>query len=402
MRELVRSDLTQALFMDWLDRNFQTTGGRRALQDQAPSTFHGVRFSYADGAVQLDMPAFIRELVSEVGLQFAKPARSPMPIGTHLSTEDSPRTAVQQLEVVTKVNKMFNRSFRHYSEVVTFYSHLVSSIGWIASKVGPILLLSHSELCRVLSAPSTAAFNVLKRVLRYIAGKPNMHITYKPDRVYDWRHGDWPSYFIQSDASYADDPSDRRSQGGFTGGFRHQAVTTAVSRKGHRIATSTDQAEVQHASSACKHAEYKRRFLQYLGVPMDTPTMLEIDSYSTLRREGAPIRKWSTASKHYDLHEKYLSECVERDVITVQHVPGNLPECPRPGDGFRVDALTKAMAVDATDFYFTALHGPELDVGNVDGGRSKTKSNESDDSSDRSRDDGIQNAYAKGMPSKDA
>ena len=45
------------------------------------------------------------------------------------------------MAVVEKVNEMFRTNKLHYSDVIQFYSHLVSSIGWIAQKVGPILLL---------------------------------------------------------------------------------------------------------------------------------------------------------------------------------------------------------------------------------------------------------------------
>ena len=347
-------------FMEWCDRNFETTGGRVALQDQEPQTFNGVRFSYINGAVQLDMPAYIAKLLDEVGLSHANPALTPMALGTVMRLGEAPRTASAQLEVVADVNKAFNTRYVHYSEIVTFYSHLVSSIGWIASKVGPILLLPHSILCRMLSAPTTAAFTALKRVLRYLAGKQNMHITYVPDRVYDWRHGDYPVYEMQSDSSYADDRDDRKSQGGHTGGFQNQAITCAESRKGHRVATSTDQAEAQHAGSACKQAEYKRNFLGFLGVTMDQPTKLYVDNYATYLRNSCSVRKWSPASKQLDVLERYTVECVERKIVKLQHTPGHLPENPRPGAGFKVDALTKVLPTMATDFYHRELHGPDL------------------------------------------
>ena len=361
LRTYTSCDAMQSTFMAWLDRNFEVTGGRIALQDQAPQTFNGVRFSYIRGGVQLDMPAYVAKLLDEVGLSHANPALTPMAQGTVLRLGEAPGTATEQLDVVERVNKVFHhqRSL-NYSEIVTLYSHLVSSIGWIASKVAPILLYAHSMLCRVLSAPSVGAFKALKRVLRYLAGRPGIHVTYVPDREYDWRQGDWPIYSMQSDASYADDPDDRRSQGAHIGGFLNQAITTAESKKGHRVATSTDQSEAQHAGAACKQAEYKRNFLEFLGVPMGKPTTLKVDNYANYLRTSAPIRKWSPASKQLDVLEKYSVECIERKIIKLEHQPGNLPENPRPGMGFKVDVLTKIMPTAATDFYSRELHGPNL------------------------------------------
>ena len=176
---------------------------------------------------------------------------------------------------------------------------------------------------------------------------------------------------MESDASYADDPADRRSQGAHIGGFPGQAVTTAESRKGHRVATSTDQAEAQHAGSACKQAEYKRNFLRFLGIPMDQPTVLRVDNYATCQRNSSPIRKWSPASKQHDVLERYTVECAERGIVRLQHVPGNPPENPQPGDGFRVDALTKILPTPAAQFYARELHGPDLRNSEaMDGGKS--------------------------------
>ena len=360
LRTYTSCDATQHEFMEWLDRNFQTTGGRVALQDQSPQTFNGVRFSHVKGALQLDMPAHTAKLLDEVGLSHANPAATPLAKGTVLGLVDSPQTATDQLEVVEGVNVAFNTRSIHHSEVVTHCSHLVSSLGWIASKVAPNLLLPHSMLCRMLSAPTVAAFKALKRVLRCLAGRPNVCMSHVPDREYDWRNGDWPRHCMQSDASCADDPSDRRSQGGHVGGFENQAVTTAESRKGHRVATSTDQAEAQQAGAACKQAEHKRIFLSFLGVPMEEPTTLEVDNYANYLRTCGPMRKWSPASKQLDVLERYTVECIERKVVKLRHRSGKLPEEARGGMGFKVDALTKMLPAAATDFYGRELHGPDL------------------------------------------
>ena len=117
-------------------------------------------------------------------------------------------------------------------------------------------------------------------------------------------------------------------------------------------------------------------------MPMTEPTVLQMDNYSTCLRTGAPIRKWSPASKHHDVIERYIGECVERGIIRVQHNPGKLPERPRPGDGFRVDALTKILSVDETEFYYRELHGAHLPLYDtieqtIDGGKNNSKPDDS-------------------------
>ena len=69
------------------------------------------------------------------------------------------------------------------------------------------------------------------------------------------------------------------------------------------------------------------------------------------------IREWSPASKQFDIEEKFVVECGERGIVEMHHKPGSLPEHPKPGDGFRADAMTKPMTTREMDFYDPELHG---------------------------------------------
>ena len=348
----------QADFMAWLRRQFTVTGGVTSLRDQPPQKFMGVAFTYRpDGSVTIDMPKYIDGLLHEVGMRGANSVATPMTKGFIVSLKDSPTTPDEQRAVIDYVNIQFGRTYHQYADIISFYSHLISSIGWITHRVGPIMQHAHSVLCRVLSAPSIPGFQGVKRLLRYLAGRTDMSRTYRPGRVYDWRNGDLPAWIIASDASYADDPHDRRGQGGYVGGFEGQAATTTTSKKTRRTCTSVDQAESDFAGSACKEAEYKRHWMDFFGILKPGPTTLYTDSFATVSRAGAPIRKWSPSSKQHDVNEKYLGECVERGVIRVEHRPGSLPDDPRPGEGFPPDAMTKSLPRLATEFYYDELHG---------------------------------------------
>ena len=348
----------QADFMSWLRRQFEVTGGASSLRDQPPQKFMGCIFSYQDdGAVTIDMPVYIDALLNETGMRHANTVSTPMAKGFIVSLQDSPTTPDEQRAVIDYVNADFGTNYTKYADVISYYGHLVSSIGWITHRVGPIMQHAHSVLCRVLSAPSVQGFQGVKRLLRYLAGKTDMHRTYRPDRVYDWRNGDLPTWSIASDASFADDPHDRRGQGGYVGGYEGQAATTTTSKKTRRTCTAVDQAESDFAGSACKEAEYKRHWMGFFDILKPGPTTLTVDNFATFSRAGAPIRKWTPRSKQHDVNEKYVVECRERDVIRVKHSRGNLPEDPQVGEGFPPDAMTKALPRLPTEFYYDALHG---------------------------------------------
>ena len=356
LRSYTSSDEIQVEFMDLLDSVFATTGGRIALQDQEPLTFHGVRFAYRDGGVHMDMPAYIADLLEETGMRQANSSKTTSSSGYRLSRLDNPTTEEHE-QVIAEVNRMFQRRFSTYDEVTKWYGHLVSSLGWIAQKVGPSIQQAHSVLCRVLAAPGVQAFRGVKHLLRYVAGKPDMYRSYYPHREYDWRNGDFPEWAIQTDASYADDLYDRKSQGGYVGGFEGRAVTTTHSGKSPRVLVSTYQSESSFAARACREAEYKRNFFRFLHVLKEGPTRLYVDNYATFLAAGAKIRKWSPASKQFDIEEKYVVECAENGVIEMHHKPGKLPENPQRGDGFSADAMTKTMTAREMDFYYPELHG---------------------------------------------
>ena len=103
-------------------------------------------------------------------------------------------------------------------------------------------------------------------------------------------------------------------------------------------------------------AENKRNLFRFLRVLKPGPTKLYVGSYATFRAVGAQIRKWSPASKHFSIEEKYVVECGERDIIEVHHKPGSLPENPRNA-GFVADTMTKTMTAREMGFYYPESHG---------------------------------------------
>ena len=75
---------------------------------------------------------------------------------------------------------------------------------------------------------------------------------------------------------------------------------------------------------------------------------------------GAPIRKFSPASKHFDIEDKYVVQCSQDKIVKVIHMPGTIDSDnnnPQPGDGFCVDALTKPMPQVLHDIYYAEMQG---------------------------------------------
>ena len=57
-----------------------------------------------------------------------------------VSLDDAPTSDEQQREVTDRANAMFDTHHNTtYVDTMSYYGHLVSSIGWIAHRCGPIL-----------------------------------------------------------------------------------------------------------------------------------------------------------------------------------------------------------------------------------------------------------------------
>jgi hypothetical protein len=345
-------------FNTWLEAEFVLTGDPSPLASQEPHDCLGVTHTYFEGGCRLDMPEYILKLISRSGIT-ATPSNKLFPDGYSLDETDRP-TEDELDTVVDRVNLIFHQQFTCYSEVVTFYSSILSAIGWIARQVCHILLLAHSLLGRATKNPGTQAFAGIYRVLRWLKGHTDVSLTYESTRTFDFRSGEWPVYSSSSDASFADDKANRRSQGGILGWWESQPPTAAVSCQSRRVCTSTMMSESLFCSMSCRNTVYKRVLFQYLGIPMTAPTVVHIDNQATAFKAGnrTSIRKFSNASKHFEVDHLYVVEAVQDGVVSVNLVPGKLPTNPKPTDGFPVDALTKPLSEKVTAFYHRALQSP--------------------------------------------
>jgi hypothetical protein len=346
----------QTVFRSWFATVFDITGGEVHLQALEPQQCLGMEIRYEhDKLVSFTMPGFVRKALASADMSTANTVPTPMVPGFTLTEADVPAGDTEEQVVVSKVNVSFRREFSTFKEVTNFYRSLVSSVGWIAKQVAPVLSLAVSILGRAMHAPCWKAFTGIKRVYRYLRGHEDIALTYVKTREYDWRTGDFLEWVFMSDASFAEG----KPQGGYTGGPSGTAVTTYSSTKSTRVCTSTFQAESMHAFYACKEIVYKFRLLAFLRVLKPSPIVLYLDNAATVSAAGSLIRKFSPASKHFDIEQKYVVQCVEDGIIKVVHMPGSVDSGqPVPGDGFCVDCMTKPLPSSVLDCYFVEIQGP--------------------------------------------
>jgi hypothetical protein len=354
------------LFREWLATVFQITGSGVPLNEQSPQTCLGVTLEYNTNSVKLSMDGYIQLALARAGLSNCNPVSTPMTEGFQLSKADGPTTDSQRQAVIDKINIAFapalnernNGPITNYKELINFYGSLVSTLGWISKQIGPIISVAHSILSRAMHCPSIASFMACKRVYRFLAGHPHMGIVYSTSKRYNWRAGIYPSYYLMADSAFISDAADAKTQGGYIGGLEGLAVSHWSTIKSKRVVTSTMHAETYHGSRACRHACYIQQLMNFLGTNTGEPINLALDNSSTVLSTAGPIRKFSPATRHFTMDDRFIVQCVEDGTIVVRHVPGAPQQMPPSGnDGFAVDALTKPLGAILLLHYYQFLHG---------------------------------------------
>ena len=355
------------MFTDWLKSFCTITGSEECLRTLPPATCLGTQFKYDNSGLTVSMTPYIEAALSKAGMTDCNPAPTPMIPGFELHSGMCPDTDNDRIAIVSKVNEIFRTAISNsdmqidnYKDATHFYAMLVSTIGWIANRVGSSIALAHSILGRVMHAPTIGAFQAVKRVFRYLQGFKQMCLHFPtPTVIQSYSDPDHirPVLTIQSDASFADDASDRKSQGGYIVRMGNMGPCYWSSSKSKRVCTSTTHAETYHGSNATKHAVYVKGLLQFFGIGHSGSLILQLDSKSTVLTSGSRIRKFTVKQKHFDIDDLFLAQNAADGLYSdVVHVPGAV-QFDNATSGLAADALTKPLSAGLLRHYFTALTG---------------------------------------------
>lgn len=338
-------------FMPWYRSTFHVTGADRTLQSMEPSTCLGTQFSYTPGITRITMTAYLQKLLAEHGMLQCNPVTIPLPAGYSPTKDDAP-AETEERGVVLAVNEMFQTSFHSYHEVVTKFKEIVGGIGWYAHMIGFIMKLPVSLLSRNMARPNSQHFRAAKHSLRYLKGRLHSGITLRQTRK--WGGDEFPEYRMYSDAGYVSDHVSAKSQVGYVGGFNGNACTTAASGMSNVVCSSTRHAEQYAASMTAREAMYKKGWHSEVGIRYNGPIKLFVDNSATvLAHEGAPLQKFSNATKHFRVYERYVTECVMRgDIIMIK----------MDGTKLMADAMTKALPRPALEKHRDQIEGTALQL----------------------------------------
>lgn len=180
-------------------------------------------------------------------------------------------------------------------------------------------------LSRYMACPKESHGVAMKACLRYLAGTTSLGLNFE-------RSGsDMLRLIGYSDSSYNTDPDDGRSVTGHMFYLGNSSVTWC-SQKQDTVALSSCEAEFMAATEAARQAIWLQDLLREITGDVYGKTIIRIDNRSAIALSKNPV--FHGRSKHIHSRYHFIRECVERELLEVEHVPGSEQ---------KADILTKAL-----------------------------------------------------------
>jgi hypothetical protein len=191
----------------------------------------------------------------------------------------------------------------------------------------PDIAYTVQQLSQFASDPSPIHLQAAKRVLRYLQGTQDSHLTYK-------RNGG-VAEVIQSysDADFAAG-EDRKSISGYIFILAGSPISWQA-KKQSMIALSTAEAEYAALTQATKEAIWLQNLLKDLGMSKYAPRVINVDNQGAIALAENPIHHART--KHLDVQLQFVRSSIENGTIKLQYCPTDI---------MLADIMTKALARD--------------------------------------------------------
>ena len=282
-RELIEETYKQ------LQRHFQMTG----LKDL--TSFIGLQIETFDvdgrRALRISIENKIRELIKDCSIDGARPASTPAIAGGYplpLNVEQDTRTDQKQ------------------------YRRLIGRLLWMARACRYDILYATCSLARFVHAPSDAHKSAALQIVKYLMGTINFGITY----TYKVNSELLTGY---SDASYNDDPVDRKSNDSSVW-FHHGHLVGYDTNRQKITSLSSCDAETIGAVQALRTGEAFRNMISelYNIGNEEIVIVLHMDSRAAIDQAHSELR--NKRNKHLDARYVRLHDFIKDGTLELRHV----------------------------------------------------------------------------------
>ncbi|GJT59402.1 putative ribonuclease H-like domain-containing protein [Tanacetum coccineum] len=187
------------------------------------------------------------------------------------------------------------------------YSDMIGSLMYLTAS-RPDIMFAVCACARFQVSPKSSHLLAVKRIFRYLKGKPSLGLWYSKDSPLE--------LVAYTDSDYAGATQDRKST---TGGcqFLGNRLISWQCKKQTVVATSTTEAEYVAAASCCGQVLWiQNQLLDYGYNFMDT--VIYIDNTSTICIIENPVQHSKT--KHIEIRHHFIRDCNAKKLIQMAKI----------------------------------------------------------------------------------
>ncbi|GJW50568.1 putative ribonuclease H-like domain-containing protein [Tanacetum coccineum] len=212
---------------------------------------------------------------------------------------------------------------------VHLYRSMIGSLMYLTAS-RPDIMYAVCVCSRFQVTPKTSHLNAVKRIFKYLKGKPHLGLWYPRESPFDLE--------AFSDSDYGGSNLDRKST---TGGcqFLGQRLISWQCKKQTIVATSTTEAEYVAAANCCGQVLWVQNQLLDYGFNFMN-TKIHIDNESTICIVKNPV--YHSKTKHIEIRHHFIRDCYEKKLISVEKIHTDLNVADlltKPFDGPRFNFL---------------------------------------------------------------
>ena len=270
------------------------------MSDLGKLTYYlGIEVYQFDGGITLRQSRYASKLLEESGMGACNSSHVPMDFNVKLSKAPAEKS----------INE-------------TDYRRNIGCLRYLLH-TRPDLNFSVGLLSRYMQEPKESHGAALKQVLRYIRGTISLGIMFTRSSKLE--------VVGFSDSSHNVDEDDGKSTTGHVFYLDDSPITWS-SQKQEIVALSSCEAEFMAATEAAKQAIWLQELLGEVMGKTCEKVKLKVDNKSAIALTRNPV--FHGRSKHIHRRFHFIRECVEKEQIEVEHVPGVEQ---------RADILTKSL-----------------------------------------------------------
>ena len=270
------------------------------MSDLGRLTYYlGIEVIQYEEGILLKQDRYARKILEETGMSSCNPTHVPLELNAMFSKEP-------------KEEKADAKEYRRSIGCLRYLLH-----------TRPDLSYSVGVLSRYMHEPKASHAAAMKQILRYLRGTCSLGLHYSRQSG--------AKLVGYSDSSHNVDTDDGKSTSGHIFYLGESPITWS-STKQEIVALSSCEAEFMAATEAAKQAIWLQELLSEAVGSESKPVVIMVDNKSAIALTKNPV--FHGRSKHIHRRFHFIRECVEKEQVEVEHVPGSEQ---------KADILTKSL-----------------------------------------------------------